>query len=252
MVLSRPSTPKTIDGELSQELDGGSVGVGGTIRVAVLALVGSLAAGIGEATVYEYDRDGRVIVRHFPGVDAERQTATRLAATDADRAMYREMAEKVALRHAGGDGPRRAGLDALTFMLLFVELIRVESAFHPYALSSKGAQGLGQLMPETARALGVTDAFDPAQNLDGAARYFSAQLARFGDVALALAAYNAGPDRVIEYGGVPPFPETRAYVGKITAAAGRTPMADPAPSANPEPHPVVATEDQKDLSVWQY
>ena len=65
-------------------------------------------------------------------------------------------------------------------------------------------------MPETARALGVTDAFDPAQNLDGAARYFSAQLARFGDVALALAAYNAGPDRVIEYGGVPPLPGGRA------------------------------------------
>jgi soluble lytic murein transglycosylase-like protein len=107
-------------------------------------------------------------------------------------------------------------------------------------------------MPQTARALGVTDAFDPAQNLDGAARYLSAQLARFGDVALALAAYNAGPDRVIEYGGVPPFEETRAYVAKITAAAGRTPVAEPVPSANPEPHPVVATEDQKDLSVWQY
>ena len=77
MVLSRPSTPKTIDGELSQELDGRQRRCRRMIRVAVLALVGSLAAGIGEATVYEYDRDGRVIVRHFPGVDAERQTGNQ-------------------------------------------------------------------------------------------------------------------------------------------------------------------------------
>ena len=75
-------------------------------------------------------------------------------------------------------------------------------------------------MPETANLLGVSDPFDPAENLDGAARYFTAQLARFGDVRLALAAYNAGPHRVIEHGGVPPFRETRAYVATITAAAG--------------------------------
>lgn len=222
------------------------------IRAAVVVLVGSFTPLIGEATVYEYGRDGQVIVRQYPGLDAVRQIAPGPGTTGASRAIYRAMAEQVALRHAGGDGPRKAGLDALTFMRLFVELIRVESAFHPNALSPKGAKGLGQLMPQTARALGVTDAFDPAQNLDGAARYLSAQLARFGDVAFALAAYNAGPDRVIEYGGVPPFKETRAYVAKITAAAGGTPVADPVLSADPEPHPVVVAEDQKDLSVWQY
>jgi soluble lytic murein transglycosylase-like protein len=81
-------------------------------------------------------------------------------------------------------------------------------------MSPKGAFGLGQLMPETARALGV-DRRDIAQNLDGAARYLLAQLDRFRDIDLALAAYNAGPHRVTEYGGVPPFAETRTYIARI-------------------------------------
>ena len=168
----------------------------------------------------------------------------------ASRKRYRDLAEEVALRHAGGDGPRRAGLDALTFARLFVELIRAESAFDPRAVSPKGAQGLGQLMPDTARALGVTDPFDPAQNLDGAARYFTTQLARFGDVHLALAAYNAGPHRVVEYGGVPPFRETRAYVAKIASAVGVTPNLEAAgvvPVAVPSP-----ALKQRTSSVWQY
>lgn len=148
----------------------------------------------------------------------------------ASRAAYRDLAEEVALRHAGGAGPHRAGLDALGFVRLFVEMIRAESAFDPRAVSPVGAQGLGQLMPATARELGVADPFDPHSNLDGAARYLSAQLERFGDVRLALAAYNAGPHRVVEYEGIPPFRETRAYVARITAAVGELPTADPAPA----------------------
>ena len=163
------------------------------------------------------------------------------------------MAEQVALRHAGGAGPRRAGLDALTFSRVFVELIRAESGFNPRALSPKGAQGLGQLMPDTARLLGVRDPWDPEQNLDGAARYFAAQLERFGNVHHALAAYNAGPHRVVQYGGVPPYRETRAYVAKITASVGSVQTVNPAPVPPGTGRAVFSTKNQnKDLSVWQY
>ena len=224
------------------------------IRAAALGLLCLASSTSGYATVIEFTRDGRAIVREFSATRAEPQAqAARRARISASRTAYRAMAEQVALRYAGGAGPRRAGLDALTFSRVFVELIRAESAFNPRALSPKGAQGLGQLMPATARGLGVRDAWDPAQNLDGAVRYFSAQLERFGDVSLALAAYNAGPHRVVEYGGVPPFRETRAYVAKITASVGQLPSTDRAPSPPGGSQPVVSTKNPKeDLSVWQY
>ena len=204
------------------------------------------------ATVYEYGADGQVTVNGVPA--GERQQTPRSAAAPpmpASRAVYRDLAERMALRHAGGAGPRRAGLDALTFARLFVELIRAESAFDPRAVSPKGAQGLGQLMPATARELGVANPFDAQANLDGAARYLCAQLERFGDVRLALAAYNAGPHRVVEHGGVPPFRETKAYVAKITAAVGDLPTADLASAPT-----VVARSSgpshRRNSSAWQY
>ena len=93
-------------------------------------------------------------------------------------------------------------------------MIEAESGYNPTAMSPKGAFGLGQLMPETARALGVNPR-DVSQNLDGAARYLLAQLSEFANIDLALAAYNAGPHRVVEHSGVPPFKETRAYIARI-------------------------------------
>lgn len=93
-------------------------------------------------------------------------------------------------------------------------MIEAESSYNSSAVSPKGAYGLSQLMPDTARALGV-DPRNPSQNLDGAARYLLAQLATFKDIDLALAAYNAGPHRVIEYSGIPPFTETRNYIARI-------------------------------------
>ena len=94
---------------------------------------------------------------------------------------------------------------------LFARMIDQESGWNPNAVSPKGAIGLGQLMPATARALGVNPR-DPKQNLDGAARYLKQQYDDFRDWRLALAAYNAGPDAVRRYGGVPPFLETQSYV----------------------------------------
>ena len=98
---------------------------------------------------------------------------------------------------------------------LFLRLVQQESGWNPQAVSHKGAIGLAQLMPKTARLLRV-DPTDPEQNLEGGARYLKEQYRTFGNWRLALAAYNAGPGAVKEYGGIPPYRETKDYVRIIT------------------------------------
>jgi soluble lytic murein transglycosylase-like protein len=99
---------------------------------------------------------------------------------------------------------------------LLAGLVAAESGFSPTARSAAGAMGLTQLMPATAASLGVSQPFDPTQNLMGGASYLSQMLQRFGgNLELALAAYNAGPEAVERYGGIPPYPETQAYVDRV-------------------------------------
>lgn len=98
---------------------------------------------------------------------------------------------------------------------LLKAIAKVESNFNPRAVSPKGAMGIMQLIPSTARLVGVSDPFDPVENIHGGARYLKRLLEEFGDLRLSLAAYNAGPEAVRQYGGIPPYPETINYVRNV-------------------------------------
>ncbi len=128
--------------------------------------------------------------------------------------------------HPDPGTPRRWEYDALISLTarshevppaLVKAVIAAESAFDPSAVSRKGARGLMQLMPATARSLGVADPLRPEENVDGGVRYLRGMLDRFDDLKLAVAAYNAGPAAVVRYGGIPPYPETRDYVKRVLA-----------------------------------
>jgi len=139
------------------------------------------------------------------GTPATTATATTLGG--GDPSAYDAMIQESAARH---------GVDPA----LLKGLIRAESGFDPNAGSPAGAQGLAQLMPGTAAALGVTNPLDPAQAIEGGAKYLAQQLEAFdGDVRKALAAYNAGPGAVQRYGGVPPYAETQNYVRAVMGFA---------------------------------
>ena len=129
-----------------------------------------------------------------------------------------EMIVATAQKYAGHPGISRAGLNPVEFRIWFQSLVKQESGFSIGARSPVGAFGLTQVMPDTAKGLGIYPAYydDPMLQLDGGARYFLTQLNTFGSVPLALAAYNAGPGNVTKYGGIPPFEETQNYVIRIT------------------------------------
>ena len=112
------------------------------------------------------------------------------------------------IQHAADVG----GIDAE----LLHAVVQAESAYNPHAVSPKGALGLAQMMPETARAYGVSDALKSADNLRASARHLRDLLDHFGDIDLVLSAYNAGAGAVKKYGGIPPYSETRAYVPRVS------------------------------------
>lgn len=130
-----------------------------------------------------------------------------------------------ALRNAGslssvpyGEMFTRAGAKYGVSPKLLAAVAKVESGYNPNAVSPAGARGLMQLMPSTARGLGVRNSFDPEQAINGAAKLLAQNLKEFRSVPLALAAYNAGGGAVHKYGGIPPFAETQAYVPKVQKA----------------------------------
>jgi soluble lytic murein transglycosylase-like protein len=150
----------------------------------------------------QYENSSRLV----PQTDWNGALALPRAGSVQYRGIYLPVAEAMARKHRIPQA-------------LFVRLVQQESAWNPLAISHKGAIGLAQLMPGTARYLGV-DPHDPSQNLEGGARYLREQYETFGTWQLALAAYNAGPGAVREHGGVPPFRETQNYVRKVLGFPG--------------------------------
>ena len=210
------------------------------------------------STVFEFGSDGDVSITDKSHIveKQEKQNSefSKKPAAGINRAFFQKLTRDVATKYSGSIGVRAAGIDALTFIDVFEALISRESNFNPNTISPKGAVGLGQLMPATATELGVRDPFDPETNLHGSAKYLTQQLEQFGSVDIALAAYNAGPKRVREYQGVPPFKETKSYIKWILAKAGLKPGTTVLQA--PEPSKIQTNNLDASLkgnvSVWEF
>ena len=184
------------------------------VCVSLLSLaIAATPAGAGSTYRFE-DEQGVIHYTNVPG--------------DPRYSFVRKDPEPTVARPAAEGGGLSSGLRAFAHVIraaaerygvdtrLVEAIVQTESAGNPTAISPKGARGLMQLMPERAAELGVRDPFDPHQNVDGGVRHMRDLLQRFGgDVALALAAYNAGEAAVRSYGGIPPFAETREYVRRV-------------------------------------
>jgi soluble lytic murein transglycosylase-like protein len=188
------------------------------LGIALAGLVAVLTPLPGAAQVYKWvDENGIVTFSNIaPPTDQDFQVL-RFPCYAADPKCRSVSWEKVPLntRSFSREIRSAAEFNAVEESLIRA-IIHAESAYQPDARSPKGAQGLMQLMPATAADLNVSNPFDPAENIDGGARYLSQLLAQFkGDVDLAAAAYNAGPQAVNKFGGVPPYDETQEYVRRV-------------------------------------
>ncbi len=179
------------------------------------------------------DADGNVLLTnqvdsHRKPLHRDRQQYSRLVKVtwyaDTNVHSYRnwgktEMAVKASAsknRNAFDDSIRLAAQRYELDFGLIKAVIHTESGFDPQARSGPGAQGLMQLMPATAKRYNVSNAWDPAQNINAGAKHLRYLMKRYGDLSLALAAYNAGEGNVDKYGGIPPFAETQDYVARVT------------------------------------
>ena len=171
----------------------------------------------GDNAILELEGGAQIIVplSRIQSVERRREIDAAPVAVTAGRAAWEADAGEFAEVIAGT--AERYGLDPA----LLAAVAAIESNFDPYVVSHKGACGILQLIPETAERFGVDDLFDAEQNLDGGAGYLRWLLDRFdGRTELALAAYNAGEGAVDRHGGIPPYPETRAYVKRVMARHG--------------------------------
>jgi soluble lytic murein transglycosylase-like protein len=176
------------------------------VRAAIVALCLIAPANAAIAQSADWRKAGGDL---FVGVDSVEDASPAVTRTGVDLPRLAPLTQP--FMKAIEQAAERHGLDPK----LLHALVVVESAYQPNAVSSVGASGLTQLMPGTATELGVANRFDPVQNLFGGADYLARQVVRFGDLRLALAAYNAGPGRVAKLGRVPDIRETQAYVTSV-------------------------------------
>lgn len=170
------------------------------------------------AEVYKFtDKDGIVHYTNIRPADQQRFKTFSFPCYASDPSCNQLDWEKIPLnRRAFSDEIEAAADEFAVDDALIRAIIHAESAYQPEALSPKGAQGLMQLMPATQAELQIVDVFDPLSNIEGGTQYLSRLLAQFDQsVELATAAYNAGPGAVQEYGGIPPYKETREYVRRV-------------------------------------
>jgi soluble lytic murein transglycosylase-like protein len=173
-----------------------------TVLILLLGLMGSSAV---LADIYCYRDENGVL--HFTNVNTESRYRLYMRTSQKNPIEYIKEYDGII-----DQASRRFGVDSA----LIKAVIKAESDFDHQAVSRKGAQGLMQLMPDTADEMRVQDPFDPAENIFGGVRYLNLMLRRFdNDHQLALAAYNAGPENVETYKGVPPFPETKAFIKRV-------------------------------------
>ena len=194
-------------------------GQGGDVQFAAL-----------DTSVLRYDGEGQLIVPVRPELAEEEAREEEGAEIAADVsystkgvAAPRDVLPSIRLiatRYQDHPALARLDLTPAEWSAFFQAMIKVESNYTQGAVSQAGALGLAQLMPGTADYLNV-DPADPIENLDGGARYLLEQMAAFGSLDLALAAYNAGPEAVRKYGGVPPYAETQSHIVKVMAAYDR-------------------------------
>jgi soluble lytic murein transglycosylase-like protein len=188
------------------------------ISISVLSLSGlfaTLSASLAVADIYRYEDDDGIV--HFTDAPTDKRFKIFMRDLKKDREL------RTKLRYASSVNPtefdnliktcsEKYGVSAS----LVKAVIHAESGYNPNAVSSKGASGLMQLMPATAKSLKVADRFNPKDNVEGGVKYLRFLLDTFrGDVSLALAAYNAGLSNVSKYGGIPPYNETRTYVNRV-------------------------------------
>ncbi len=183
-----------------------------------------------DTSVLRYDGQGQLIVTIRPEQAEEdtREGDGAEAAADVSYSTKRVAAPRdvlpqvrlIATRYQNHPALARLDLTPAEWAAFFQAMIKVESNYTQGAVSHAGALGLAQLMPGTADYLNV-DPADPLENLDGGARYLLEQMAAFGSLELALAAYNAGPDAVRKYNGVPPYAETKSHIAKVMTVYDR-------------------------------
>lgn len=218
----------------------------GKMRVVVVCLLALATLQSGSAeSIYRYvDDSGRVVFTNLGSNRAVPSTTDEGSLLQAVSGRRTALSREERFVPLIEDSSRRHGVSPD----LVKAIVRVESDFEPRAISEKGCRGLMQLLPDTARRFGVADIDDPSQNIEGGVKYLRFLLDYFkNDLALALAGYNAGENAVTRYKGVPPYPETRDYVKKVTAlyrppAESAGVMADAAPKINRRIYRVIQSD----------